>query len=164
MGISFPIGNISDPFLSHRTTCKKVGWLAKRSQNKCTELSCIFDYIKIYEKAATETEALNYSKMWGKCLIKTHILKYIFSFFVKGFKSKHTSNNPNTWQLISMFETHLLHSHLYTVLFAASNRFSNVNSGHGICIWTWTVRNLSHSFPSLPPWRMLSLFLPLRYL
>lgn len=39
----------------------------------------------------------------------------------------------------------------------------SVNPGHGICIWAWTIRNLSHSFPSLPPWR-LCLFLLLRYL
>ena len=95
-----------------------------------------------------------------------HSKIYLLLFLVKVFKIN-PSNNSNAWQpfsVIFMFDIFLLHSHLYIVLFPVPNIFSSVKPGHGICIWAWTIRNLSHSFPSLPPWRRLCLFLLLRYL
>ena len=94
-----------------------------------------------------------------------HSKIYFLLFLVKVFKIN-TSNNSNAWQplpAIFMFDKFLLHSHLYIVLFLVPNIFSSVNPGYGICIWAWTIRNMSHSFPSLPPWRFC-LFLLLRYL
>lgn len=64
--------------------------------------------------------------------------KYIFSFFVKVFQSKHASNNSDAWQpfpVIFMFKIFLLHNYLDIVLFTVPNRFANANVGHDICIW-----------------------------
>lgn len=84
---------------------------------------------------------------------KNKNFKYIFSFFVKVFKSKHASNNSGAWQpfpVIFMFEIFLLHNYLYIVLFTVTNRFANAIVGHGICIWAWTIRKLAYPLSFLP--------------
>lgn len=74
-----------------------------------------------------------------------------FFFFVKVFKSKHTSNNSDAWQPFpAIFEIFLLHNYLYIVLFIVPNRFANASVGHDICTWAWIIRKLAYPLSSLP--------------